>query len=195
MSHTLYFHVSGFVFTDSSYVGSTLCYKIVNHIKNVSKAYNFEYSEASTISRSFHISCDDIDIGQIDVELYRKGVFNDEFLGKVQIPLNILPMDAVTMNVLPLTSQSYESAPIGIRLNLHLTKEQAPYKAPIKEPTLMQMDLRPYAIEVRHKYETQLHNMSPSPTTSPSHDSLFQAIKIATKGNRRRRGGYVINSI
>lgn len=196
MVHTLYFHLSGFVFTDSTYYGGSFMYKIINHVKKVSKSYDCEYNEAQKLSRSYHITCDDVAEAVVDIELYRKSVFDNEFLGKVSIPLVILPPDCVTMNTLQLVGQSYDSSPIGLRINLHLTETQQPYRAPIKEPTMMQMDMRPYMIEVHQKYETRLHNMSPSPSTSgPSPDGFLQAIKVATKGNRRRRNGYVINSI
>lgn len=141
----LFFHISGFVFTDSTYVGSSLVYQICNPEKNAIKDFEITYQEAQHVSKSYHLTTDDLPSGKLIIKLVRKSIFDDELIGTVTIPFILLPMDVVTLNTLPLIMDDPDVGQVGIRIDLHLTETQEPYRGAIKDPVLMQMDLSQYS--------------------------------------------------
>lgn len=178
----LYFHISGFIFTDDTYEGTQLEYHIINYCKPQIpvKKIPIEYKDAAHVSRSFHVSTDDLATGKVEIKLYQKSIFDDEYIGNLVIPLFLLPKEAVTMNTLPLIMQSTDVGQVGVRVNLHLTETAAPYKSPIKEPTLIQMDVKKYLIQ-------------PKPRRINLDDKTKDDKRVKT--SRRRKGNVVVNSM
>ena len=75
--------------------------------------------------------------------------------------------------------EDHDVGPVGIRMNLHLTHKQEPYKGTFKEPVLLQMDLSKYLHSNKDKYEQNYIGSTPK----------------STAHRRRRRNSTVINSI
>lgn len=136
---TLYFQISGFVFTDSSLANANFSYHILNYNKQVVKGVDFNFSDATQILQSYHINLEKLADSNLMIELFKKTEIDEELIGTINIPIIILPKNVVTINTLPLIMSNNNDAQIGIKISLHLTEFQKPYRAPIKEPVLIQM--------------------------------------------------------
>lgn len=141
---TVYFHLGGFIFTDPSLVGKKFFCLIINKDNGDTKRIEFTYNDARRIRKSYIIPTQDNHFQTISVELYKNDFFKETFLGRVDIPVGELPVDAVTYNTIPLMFCNVNKLPTALRAVIHLSKSSAPYSAPKVDPVLPQIDIEKY---------------------------------------------------
>lgn len=137
----LYMHIHSFVFTDKKNDATEkMYYQIINNTTGAFKTYQFNGRRGATVKKSVNLKIATCNNQSITVKLFRKGLFKEELISYVDIPVNQLPIDKVTRNNLIFTPVNYNTQPIVLRCHLHLAQSCSPYKCEIVESPLQQVD-------------------------------------------------------
>lgn len=157
----VYFHLSGFIFADRKYANDKLYFIVDNNMNSNKKRVDFTFHESKRLRKSYNLAVVDPSKHKFTISLYKKGILKDSFLGSFEIPVKQLPLDAVTFNTLPITYAGPKTSPIALRLAIHYSSKEEPYKAPTVNPVLPQIDITQYMCSSYLKGDALLDNNIP----------------------------------
>lgn len=123
----------------------------------------FKVGQASRLKRSYNIHIKDIANAGLTINLYRKGLFREELIGTVVVPVVRLQHNVVTMNTLQVDCKNKKDA-IACRLITHLcVNGEAPYNAPTADPTLPQFDTTQFSLKEKSLPNKAITNSMDAP--------------------------------